>query len=1138
MPAIIDCESKSCNITFIDVIKDKNEMQHYEDHILFWDSRWHSKIKNGIKITLIPSKYSNEELINDDYLYCNQDLLLSIHKHLNYKQMINYKQHKSFKVAVLNDLRSESTFKQYINGLKSERNYNLLTILIHLHYNISNGKLSLDSNDSNNNNNYNILAAMFIMRDNNNNSNHNKFVIKTCVLLTRQLWAIGNNKKGPQDRLKNKCQAFCQYFIYMISHKITPYILKEDNTQCKIIPFLPKSVYLLYFWEKYNTSLSNLKIRHHFCLQSNLFAIEDIIHTFDELLLEDVNIHDIITGIDDLVPVGITSYDGIFNKTDIKSIMHQIEKHLNCDSNLPHFLIRNKQSLENVQNNSTLLMDNLIGLNISNCSRYKEERHKIDQYEQALNGLNAFTLKTFINDNDKNINIDISNILPKWWLHLIYYRFKQLNMHHIINKYHFSFIYESPLNCNSFKIPLYYIQCGKTNIQFQNCQCILMVFCDNDVCLYCGDISFHIICGRIYFISYDSLNGDNITIINNKHKCYIIMLRNNAYIKNNNNDLKWYDINQFKENMIDDEIFQIGNAGDICDFYIDGKVDVDIGDKDIKDQYQNIINKHHLRIDFEKALWRNQSRDESDDDDDYYENTSDEDESDEDTDLKDSRHENICDQDTKFENKTITDDDEYLPNNIKSENKSKKSKKLPATLQQKEESKTAPTKSKLSQTVLRCKEFIFEDELRREMLVIKQEFKQKLDDLLDHGIDMDGIGKANKYLKNLLKKYSDPDHEAFRKDIFFHIGNNYENEGMYIKAIKYYMKSLKIFKSTETVQRLYFCETSRRKQQQQQQKTGVRLIGDEWINLLIECCNHCLSNKSLHIEKRKEWLTRWTNNTHVKNELMGGSKCALHLARYFEDKYGKFNDYSLIWYKSALNILELCDTIYLEDAVVGKEIIDSYSNYDIIYDRETRKDKHKIDRKRMNYNLKDPKRKRDLETVEGILQSYQQCLVERFIEKDYIKDCIELHDRKLNEFECFYEWHNDNGYKFKNNFETYLRRELDSIFEINYWSFYWDISNEKKTKEKQREVADCITNYGIFIADVIKNYQCGLIWYHKAQELNKDDPVIAWNIAEAQENVGKYIEARKMYQQIVENQSLPREDELVKEAQQKINDMK
>lgn len=1430
LPGIIDCESNAYTLTFIDTNLDHSN-NHRIDYLIY-NQIWKRKIQNGINVTIFPSKYCEKELVKDGYVYTNHQLLKSLHQYLNKdEQIIDINPNKQFKITSLKALRSNSTFIEYINHLKNNDKYNVLTILIDLNYNVSNYKLSLDCNDSNNK----MLSAIFISKDNNNN-----ITIKTCVFLPRYLWMITNKGNGDKSGLKIACQCFTQCLIHLLCKKIVPFIFKE-NAKCniKLMPLSIKARHLLYFWDRFHQNRS-LKIRNHFVIKLKLWPIMDM--GYNDFLETEEFVD--ITVEEQFSLIGITSFDGLFSNNDTKLIINDIAKYLK-DTNLsvkpPHFSLIKNASLSKIESKSfaTSFTDNLIELHTKNRGEYKIEKEKLAKYERALNGLNAFLLKSFSDhDNNINININFSINPPLWFTNLIYSRFKQLNMEYLLNKYHFSFVYQSPSNCNSFNIPIHH----DGNLNFQNSECLLMVFCEKDVVLYSGEIALNILSGRIYYFSYDSLTNDYITIINNQHKCCIVMLRNNVFIDCNDNNSIWYDINQFKDEMNEEEI-QI-NVG--INYQDNSKIDNKINQQELSIKYEQIIDEYHLRLDFESELWakyREQRRrairaaeeryfetygyypepdeygeygqyefyefyeeypqfTEVEEYNDYIEhNEYDEQEYEQQiTDVdKDMMDNNVKDENKviatpqKLESRTKSmtrpkkkkkkkmdkDSEEYIPlqyhkpdktvisklmeanigtkseciaaskmvpdphdanavavkmmelkqqtsvdhhNDVtmikieenttktKSKTRSKKKKKkksmeldkkvmqqikdfgigneneciaasklvsnphdinavamkmmeLQITKQQetklhkRTKSKTRPKKQKvknkknpkesvvqkltelnigtesecidaskmisnpkdanavaakvmelraskqqyldlqqescnetnsktrsktkekkciikkeedtdtdtkfaelcadlmpeesdlkftlchklpsfkqikqekeqkqqdrhkrsetLNQTqLLHCKEFILSNQLSSSKPAEK-EIDDKFNNIL---VNMTSNKDQIFYLKQLYQETKTISSKWFKKDILWHIANGYEVDEKYDDAIKYYTYSLKIFASTETLQRIYICKDNGKKWKKMEQ--------ENWISLLIEACNDCLSNDIKHKNKREEWL-KWGLSEQVETELVGGAKCALIIARYFQDKYKRqFNDYTLIWYKSALNILEMAKLICIEK-VPFCSVIDSFQQQRIKKERYIDIIRHqtsKIHRKRVYEKIK----RIEYKLIDGVLFEYQECIIERFRNCGNYKDaCNELRGKRIDEFECFYEWHQDKD-RYNHNFNIYLRRELDCIFEMNHWSSFW-----KKTYDVQ--LSDAYINYGSFAMDVINDAEFGLIWLSTAKQFSNNDAILMWNIGEAQQKSGRYQQAIKSYcKSILCTQDIDEKQENLKRIKPRIDEI-
>eukprot|EP01084_Bolivina_argentea_P238055 399938_1 len=160
-------------------------------------------------------------------------------------------------------------------------------------------------------------------------------------------------------------------------------------------------------------------------------------------------------------------------------------------------------------------------------NKLTEKEMKHEEMKIEMSQINANFMRTYIAENKENINIDISN-QPNVW-HLIK---KRLNYFFNIKKYQFGFILSPLHKHNSFKLPIYKLKCGRTNVCFQNSEMLLFVMCMAKITIYTGSVCLINKPGRIYIIDYNSLPDDNIIINSNgKDKVIIFMLRTSPYVE-------------------------------------------------------------------------------------------------------------------------------------------------------------------------------------------------------------------------------------------------------------------------------------------------------------------------------------------------------------------------------------------------------------------------------------------------------------------------------------------------------------------------------------------------------------------------------------------------------------------------------
>ncbi len=244
---------------------------------------------------------------------------------------------------------------------------------------------------------------------------------------------------------------------------------------------------------------------------------------------------------------------------------------------------------------------------------------------------------------------------------------------------------------------------------------------------------------------------------------------------------------------------------------------------------------------------------------------------------------------------------------------------------------------------------------------------------------------------------------------------------------------------------------------------------------------------------------------------------ALCLAQYYEDKIDplKWNDDSLIYYKLAMNILEKVKLIQAHMVSIDT-MIDSFNTERNVL-RISKPSTKKITRKRID---KDNKLGKYVQTTENIMQSYLQCLVGKFINKDYVLKDI----NELSMHNAFYEY-NENKHKYNNQFERYLQMEMDSVFEIlyNYWVYETNIfiSNDA--------MADVFNNYAAFLSDTLQDYYGALLWLEESLELNPTDVVTHWNIAEMYEKLSQWDTAKDYYSRALDFACQTENDEETKQ---------
>merc|ERR1712228_27750 len=249
---------------------------------------------------------------------------------------------------------------------------------------------------------------------------------------------------------------------------------------------------------------------------------------------------------------------------------------------------------------------------------------------------------------------------------------------------------------------------------------------------------------------------------------------------------------------------------------------------------------------------------------------------------------------------------------------------------------------------------------------------------------------------------------------------------------------------------------------------------------------------------------KWIKANDFKEQMIGTLKNTIALARYFEDEHdGQSNDISLLWYKRSMNVLEKLGVIDLKQTSVD-HVIDSF---DINQRCFLEASKHKISkimigRKRINsyFYPNDV-----VKYAESVMQSYMACLIEKFRQRNYKNGLIYGLDVK---YQCFVDW-KQNPKKYNNDFDIYLRTELDSLFEINH--FHFSEFHRCYLHSSEIEMADVYNNYAAYLSDVLSDYHGAELWYEMSLEYDSKDPTTFWNLAEIYEKTSRYLAAKQKY---------------------------
>ncbi len=401
----------------------------------------------------------------------------------------------------------------------------------------------------------------------------------------------------------------------------------------------------------------------------------------------------------------------------------------------------------------------------------------------------------------------------------------------------------------------------------------------------------------------------------------------------------------------------------------------------------------------------------------------------------------------------------------------------------------------ISQSVLQCDEL----NLQQDIFGKNKCFKNLQQEILDkkikinNGLDLTNIQKKKNYLEKLLHIHIS---SSLAVDIVFYLGNIYEQFGNYNEALSNYKSSLQIaqcqktYASSVTIQYKYYCL---KKLIDTVSSVKLKLVALQ----LHDCVIIALSNDESSVKIRKKWI----NHEAVEYELMGAVKCALSLSQYFEDLSGtvKWNGQSLIYYKAAMNILEKIKLIQIRNVSIDS-IVDSFNNEKYIFKKCKNQ---KVDRKRI---VQHNELSQYIQIVESIAQNYLQCLIEKFRNKSFLA----ITNEKLASF--VFDEFTTNKNKYNKDFMKYLQMETDCLFEIlhNYWCYNDNIFIQAK------EMADVYNNYGAFLCDYVNDYYGAILWMEESLELNQNDIITHWNVAEIYEKMSQYATAINCYSKVLE----------------------
>eukprot|EP01083_Nonionella_stella_P187955 691742_1 len=717
--------------------------------------------------------------------------------------------------------------------------------------------------------------------------------------------------------------------------------------------------------------------------------------------------------------------------------------------------------------------------------KYNKVKKKIRDREtikKAMSDLNAAILRSYMHNNyGKAKAINITNALPSFWTEEIKPQLLKYKLEKLAKCYQFAFVYTCEANRNNLSIPMQAFTCDDGEIlHFQNSELALMVFCENAVTLYLDDISLIALPGRMYTFNYNTIGCDHMKVFNHTNaKIDLVMLRHtpcHVIAEENADDYKYlyFAINSYNDNA---ELIQVASDGEFHSVTEDddglpilGDIYQEDGDDPQPTQMNNSENEAiagvvslgaaELEIEFDPA-YSQAAGDHSEDLD----------------------HPDDVNEEGQVDGVLIN------PKWILSKYREKN------VAMMRGEYAAPDYKSLLYQKVLRldAEEKSYESALQ---LNTKKE-------LINAAFDKyHSLEEQRKYFRRLLKTNSLPE---YNDDLMFYIANSYEMQGNYEKALEYLDASL--VQNEKQNRKYYKALTVRHKYDCLHHSGGIEGIDDAVLGMMEETWKNTVANEDNYRAIRDEWR----RGGEETEELMGAAGCAVVLATHFEDQcVSKWNDVSLVWYKRALNILERAKMIMIQ-AVPTTEVVALHKDKISViltgdHDNERKSTGETVPRKRVHFMNRNVD---FLKTLEHVLQNYMQCLIERFLARQYTKNNIE------NEA-CFVDFKALKNECYDADFDVFLQYELDSIFEMNHYHFeHVEVSRQNNSEYM---IADVYLNYAVYVQEVFASpyYASALALYEHSLKHNQD-AIAYWNMAEIYEQMTRYDDAVHCLGLVIQN---------------------